>query len=160
MNPRETAETLTAIIEPPVEGAGYELVDLAYVREPHGWVVRVFIDGPHGVAHADCERVSRELSAVLDVHDVIPHAYTLEVSSPGLDRPLRTAAHFARFVGQKARVKLHHGVGGRRNFSGTIRAVSPSGTDVTLDVDGAAFVLPLADLERANLEYRFPKSGR
>ncbi len=160
MNPQQkTTETLMTILQPPVEGAGYELVDLAWKREQQGWVLRVFIDGPHGVGLADCERVSRELSAVLDVNDVIPHAYSLEVSSPGLDRPLRTAEHFARFVGQKARVRLHAGVGGRRNFSGTIRAVSPSG-EVVLDVDGAAFTLPLADLERANLEYQFPKSGR
>jgi ribosome maturation factor RimP len=159
MNPRETTtDTLRSILIPPVEGAGYELVDLHFKREQAGWVLRIFIDSPHGVGHADCERVSRELSAVLDVNDVISHAYTLEVSSPGLDRPLRTAEHFARFVGHKARVRLHQGVGGRRNFAGTIRGVTPSG-EVTLDVDGAAFTLPLADLERANLEFQFPKSG-
>ncbi len=164
MNPQDKiTETLTTILQPPVEGAGYELVDVSFKREPLGWVLRVFIDNPNGVGHSDCERVSRELSAVLDVHDVINHAYSLEVSSPGLDRPLRTAEHFARFVGQKAHVRLRgQGLGGRRNFAGTIRSVSPSpsGGDVTLDVDGATFTLPLADLERANLEYQFPKSGR
>jgi ribosome maturation factor RimP len=161
MNPQnKTTDTLATILRPPVEGAGYELVDLELKREPSGWVLRVFIDGANGVGLNDCERVSREISAVLDVNDVITHAYNLEVSSPGLDRPLRNAEHFARFVGQKARVRLRQGVGGRRNFAGTIRAVDPSGVDVTLEVDGAAFTLPLSDLERANLEYQFPKPGR
>src|SRR5215470_9149426 len=69
------ADTLRAVALPPIEGAGYELVDLIWVREPAGWVLRILIDAPGGIGHADCERVSRELSAVLDVNDVIPHAY-------------------------------------------------------------------------------------
>src|SRR5215470_11015447 len=151
------ADTLRAVALPPIEGAGYELVDLIWVREPAGWVLRILIDAPGGIGHADCERVSRELSAVLDVNDVIPHAYTLEVSSPGLNRPLRTADHFRRFVGQKARVRLHQGLSGRRNFAGTI--VSADAEHVTLDVDGTPFTLPVADVDRANLEYTFPSSS-
>ena len=105
-------QRLVAIVEPVCLGAGYDLVDLRLKSEQGGWVLRVFIDvhaaadqpldaewWKHGVDLADCERLSRELSAVLDVDDPIPHAYSLEVSSPGIDRPLRTAAHFAHFKG-------------------------------------------------------------
>src|SRR4029078_9067728 len=88
---------------------------------PTGWVVRLFIDsagdGRAPVSHADCERVSRDISAALDVSDVISHAYQLEVSSPGLDRPLRRERDFARFAGQNARIKLADGGAGRRQFS-------------------------------------------
>jgi ribosome maturation factor RimP len=149
-------ETLTTLLTPAVQGAGYELVDLQWKHEQGGWVLRVMIDKPVGsIGHDDCERVSREVSALLDVHDVIKPHYSLEVSSPGLDRPLRTPQHFARFIGQKARVRLQHGLDGRRNFAGTI--VDVGADTVTLDVDGAPFTLPLSDLEKANLEFQFPK---
>lgn len=157
--PHPLIDQIRAIVTPPVEGAGYELVDVEYVRDQGGWVLRVFIDRVDArISHDDCERVSRELSAVLDVNDVIPQAYSLEVSSPGLDRPLRTRAHFARFVGEVAKVRLREGVSGRRNFKGTIVAVGDGdpGT-VTMEVDKQRFVLPLADLEKANLEFRFDK---
>ena len=106
----------------------------------------------------DCERVSRELSAVLDVADVIPQAYSLEVSSPGLDRPLRTVEHFRRFRGEKAKVRLIAGVDGRRNFSGTIVAVpEESPPRIVMEVDGTEYTLPLDDLDRANLVYEFDR---
>src|SRR5262245_10603222 len=123
MNPK-LVDTLTPLLTPAVEGAGYELVELHWKHEPGGWVLRAMIDKPVGaIGHDDCERVSRELSASLDVNDVIPHHYSLEVSSPGLDRPLRTAQQFGRFLGQKARVRLHTGLSGRRNFAGIIVGV-------------------------------------
>jgi ribosome maturation factor RimP len=146
------AEKAREIVAPPIEGAGYEVVDVQWKHEPGGWVLRVFVDKPGGITHTDCERVSRELSAVLDVHDVIPHAYNLEVSSPGLERPLRTASHFRRFVGKRARVRLRQGVDGRRNYSGVIAGVDAEGRTVTLEVDGREHALPLDDLDRANLQ--------
>ena len=146
------------VVTPPTEAAGYEIVDLEWKREPVGWIVRVFIDHPRGITHDDCERISRELSAVLDVSDVIPHAYHLEVSSPGLNRPLRTLSHFRRHVGQKARVRLKQGVAGRRNYAGVIVKVDDEQGKVILEVDGSEHALPLADLEKANLEYQFEKS--
>lgn len=150
-------DKIRTVVAPAVEGAGYELVDVEWKREQQvGWVCRVFIDRTDGtkVSHTDCERVSRELSAVLDVNDVIPQAYSLEVSSPGLDRPLRSLEHFRRFVGQTARVRLREGLAGRRNFRGRIlEAVEPG--NVTIEVDGQKFVLPLADLDSANLAYDF-----
>ena len=151
-------DKIRQIVTAPTEAAGYELVKVEWKHEPGGWVVRIFIDQPEGfhggISHSDCERVSRELSAVLDVEDTIPHAYSLEVSSPGLDRPLVTPQHFRRFVGKRAKVRLQKGIEGRRNFSGTIVSVSDQGTEVTLDVDGRSYALPLEDLDSANLQYQ------
>ncbi len=104
--------------------------------------------------------MSREVSAVLDVNDVIPHHYSLEVSSPGLDRPLRTLAHFERFVGQKARIRLKgQGVDGRRNFSGPIKRVDVAAQAIMIDVDGKEFALPFSSLDKATLVYEFPRKS-
>ncbi len=149
---------LLVLVVPAVEAAGYELVDTQWKHEQPGWIVRLLIDKPGGVTHEDCERVSREVSVLLDVHDVVPHAYHLEVSSPGLDRPLRTEAHFRSFVGRRAKVKLHQGLDGRRNFTGIIVKVDPG--RVTLDVDGSEQALPLADLDKANLVPEFDMKAR
>jgi ribosome maturation factor RimP len=154
---KQLLEKVRDVVVPACEAVHYEVVDLEWKREQGSWILRIFIDNPlgGGISHDDCERVSRQVSAALDVHDVISHAYALEVSSPGLDRPLRTADHFRRFVGQKAKVRLRLGVEGRRNFSGAIVSVSEEGKAVTLSVDGKEWVLPLDDLDRANLEYQF-----
>lgn len=156
VNAKAITAKLLEIVEPVAADAGYELVDLAFVREGAGWVVRVFIDhlpghAPDGigVSFSDCEEMSRELSAVLDVEDPIPCAFTLEVSSPGLDRPLRTAAHFERFLGQVAKVRLSKGTGGRRNFKGTLVGVADD--IVTIEVDGVSYELPVADVDTARL---------
>jgi ribosome maturation factor RimP len=144
----------------PVEGAGYELVEVEWKREPGGWVVRLFVDRPEGGGFSldDCERVSRDVSAVLDVADVIPQAYSLEVSSPGLNRPLRTVDHFRRFRGEKAKVRLIAGVDGRRNFSGTIAGVPDDAPSrVVMEVDGKEYTLPIDDLDCANLVYEFDR---
>jgi ribosome maturation factor RimP len=152
---------INALVEPAIQAAGYELVEAQWVREQGGWIVRLLIDKPGGVGHDDCERVSREVSVLLDVHDIIPHHYSLEVSSPGLDRPLRTPAHFRRFLGQRAKVRLKAGVEGRRNFAGTI--VDADETSVRLEIDGKEQSLPLADLDRAHLVFelgKIPKEGK
>ena len=145
------------IAQPVCEDGGYELVDVRYVREQGGWIVRAFIDHPEGISFADCEQISRELSAVLDVEDPIPHGYNLEVSSPGLDRPLRTASHFRRFVGQAARVVLARDLDGRKRFKGMIVEVAPEAGDdgevtVTIEIDdGQRFALPVAEIATARL---------
>jgi ribosome maturation factor RimP len=115
----------------------------------------LFIDAPVGasvtVSHEDCARVSRDVSAALDVADVISHAYQLEVSSPGLDRPLRREGDFARFVGESARIKLSDegGVEGRRNFSGVIRSAKDG--RVEIECDGRSYQLPIDGIAKANL---------
>lgn len=158
-------QRLISIVEPVLESAGYELVDLRFLLDQGGWVLRVCVDLPIAddtdvtevpadrVDLSDCENLSRELSAVLDVDDPIPQAYSLEVSSPGIDRPLRTAKHFARFVGSDAKIQMAVGLvtasGERRNFRGILRGVD--GDKVAIEVDGQLFQLPLDDIEQAKL---------
>jgi ribosome maturation factor RimP len=149
---------LQSLAEPVVTGQGYELVDLEFKTEPGvGWVLRVFIDKPGtegGVGLEDCAQVSRELSAVLDVGDAIPHHYSLEVSSPGLNRPLKKESDFARFIGKKAKIRTSRPVGeSRRNFSGTL--VGVDGGKVKIDVGDQVCEVPVADVEKANLVYEF-----
>ena len=158
-------QRLIAIVEPVCKAAGYELVDLRFVLEQGGWTLRVAVDTPLD-EHTDpaeipservdlvaCENLSRELSAVLDVEDPIPQAFHLEVSSPGIDRPLRTAEHFRYFTGSEAKIQvaapLHLPSGERRNFKGILQGVE--GDQVVIACDGAAFHLPIDDIEHAKL---------
>jgi ribosome maturation factor RimP len=160
-------QRLISIVEPVCEAAGYELVDLRFVLEQGGWTLRVAVDlpldehtDPHEVPSdrvdlEDCENLSRELSAVLDVEDPIPQAFSLEVSSPGIDRPLRTAKHYTYFAGSEAKIQLqapvHVETGERRNFKGTLRGVEDDGKTVVIDCDGTEFRLPIDDIEHARL---------
>lgn len=150
---RKDIQDLWTLAEPYIRDAGFDLVEVQSGREPTGWVVRLFIDGPGEglvpVSHADCERVSRDVSAALDVADLIPHAYQLEVSSPGLDRPLRRERDFARFAGKSARIRLAEGVEGRRNFSGTIRGAQAG--LVEIECEGRSYQLPVEQVAKANL---------
>ena len=152
---RKELKDLWLLTEPYVRDAGFDLIEVTFGREASGWVLRLFIDAPVGasvtVSHEDCARVSRDVSAALDVADSIPHAYQLEVSSPGLDRPLRREGDFARFVGENARVKMSDegGVDGRRNFSGTIRGAKDG--RVEIECDGRSYQLPIDGIAKANL---------
>jgi ribosome maturation factor RimP len=156
MKPVDVHKLLT-LAEPVVTGQGYELVDLEFKNELGAWILRVFIDNPKadgGVGLEDCAQVSRELSAVLDVDDVIPMHYSLEVSSPGLNRPLRKESDFARFVGKKAKIRTSRPVGeSRRNFSGTL--VEVVGGKVKIDVGDQVCEVPIDAVEKANLVYEF-----
>jgi len=152
MSKREnpTISKLIEIAAPVVTGAGYDLVDIEYRREQVGWVVRVYVDGAGGISFDDCERISRELGPVFDVADPIPQAYSLEVSSPGLDRPLRTPDHFRRCIGSVAKLVLERGIEGRRKFKGELVAVEDDAT-VVINVDGQVFRLPVGDIDSAKL---------
>jgi ribosome maturation factor RimP len=140
------------LAEPVVRRHGCELVDTTFRREGSGWVLRLFIDRSGGVGVDLCAEVSRDLSAELDVADLIEHPYTLEVSSPGLDRPLKRAADFQRFCGRAVKVRTRDPVGGRRNFAGRIAEVGEDGATVTLEVDGTSTTIPIAAIARANLK--------
>jgi ribosome maturation factor RimP len=158
-------QRLIQIIEPVLEAAGFELVDVRFLLEQGGWVLRVQVDVPlHEVTDitevpservdlADCENLSRELSAVLDVEDPVPQAYHLEVGSPGIDRPLRTAAHFAHFAGSEAKIQLHAPIhtetGERKNFKGVLKGVIDDKVEIVCD--GHAFQLPIVDIDHAKL---------
>ena len=147
-------EKLIALCEPLLGQLGYELVDLEFAPGRSHAVVRVFIDRPEGAGIEDCERVSHELSALMDVEDPVPSAYTLEVSSPGLDRVLRTPAHFQRFAGERVWVELKVARDGRRRYTGRLEAVGPRG--IELSVDGAMVGLEFAEIGRARLAPQWP----
>ena len=144
-----TGEELTRLLEPAVERLGYELSDLELRIGGKDGVIRVFIDKPEGVGLADCETVSRQLSAVLDVEDPVPGHYVLEVSSPGLDRKLTKPEHFQRYVGQDVRIRLRSPVEGRRNFRGRLMVAGEGNIEV--EVDGQSHNLPMATIESARL---------
>ena len=140
---------LIKLLEPTVERLGYELCDLELKLGGRDGMVRVFIDKDGGVDIDDCEAVSRQVSAILDVEDPLPGNYTLEVSSPGLDRALTKPAHFQRFMGEDIRVKLRFPLDGRRNFKGALKSVNEENIEV--EVDGESHSLPLATIESARL---------
>ncbi len=147
--PATLRERLIALIEPLIGRLGYELVELEHSAGRGSAVVRLFIDSPEGVGLADCERVSREVSALLDVEDPMPTAYTLEVSSPGFDRVLRTPAHFARFVGARVAVELSVPREGRRRYTGTLLSADEAG--IALEVDGARVAMLFSEIGKARL---------
>lgn len=142
-------ERLIALMEPVIGRLGYELVELEHSAGRTSALVRLYIDRPEGVGLDDCERVSREISALLDVEDPIPTAYTLEVSSPGLDRVLRTGAHFARFVGSRVSVELKVPRDGRRRYTGILVAADAAG--IVLEVDRQKVEMGLQEIARARL---------
>jgi ribosome maturation factor RimP len=142
-------ERLIVLIEPLLGRLGYELVELEYAAGRSSAVVRLFIDRPEGISIEDCEKVSRETAALLDVEDPIPTAYTLEVSSPGFDRVLRTPAHFARFVGERVFVELRAPRAGRRRYTGTLLTVNDSG--ITVEVDKQQVEVPFGEIGKARL---------
>lgn len=152
-------ERLIALIEPLLDQLGYELVDLEYAAGRAHALVRVFIDRAAGVGLEDCEHVSHEVSALLDVEDPVPTAYSLEVSSPGLDRVLRTPAHFARFAGKRLKIELLGSREGRRHYTGMLVATDDTG--VQLEVDGQVVRFAYAEIGRARLVPEWPQvAGR
>jgi ribosome maturation factor RimP len=148
---------LRKLLEPGVSAMGFELVDVELAGGQHHSTLRVYIDGPAGVNVDDCARVSRQLSALLDVEDPLPGQYTLEVSSPGLDRPLVKPEDFKRFVGETIKVKMHEPLQGRKNFSG--RLVDVAADHVVVEVDKEHYDLAFEGMDRARLVPRFRTSG-
>lgn len=142
------AEQLHALLAPSVEALGYELWGLEYIQG-RGAVLRLYIDSDNGITVDDCAAVSHQVSGVLDVEDPISGEYTLEVSSPGMDRPLFTPEQWQRYIGEKAQVRLLAPVKNRRKLTAEISAVS--GDTLSLVVDGEAVDVPFAQVDRASL---------
>jgi len=141
---------LTELVRSAVVALGYELVGVEYLSQStSGHLLRVYIDSNQGVGLQDCERVSHQVSGVLEVEDPIRGEYALEVSSPGLDRPLFERAHFEQFAGQRARVKMNSVLGGRSNYRGVILEID--GEDLMMQVEGESVRLPLAQISTARL---------
>jgi ribosome maturation factor RimP len=149
-------DRVVALLEPLIEGLGYELVHVELHGQGPGSLLRLYIDKENGIDLGDCERVSREVSAALDVADPIQSSYRLEVSSPGMDRPLAKPEHYRRFAGRMAKLQTQLPVDGRRRFSGQLKGLDQD--DVLMDVDGRLFRLPLAQIERARLVPEFDKN--
>ncbi len=141
-------QQLIELLEPPLEALGYELVDLE-TRTSGDGLLRIYIDSETGIDLEDCERVSHQISAVLDVEDPLPGRYALEVSSPGINRPLRKREHFERHRDEVVKVRLERARDGRRNFKG--RLVSVSDDEIVVEIDTERFELALADVQSAQL---------
>ncbi len=144
-------DKLIGLLAPVVTALGYELLEVEWSSAGRNSLLRVYIDRNDGagIGLDDCERASRSIGAVLEADDPIRDAYRLEVSSPGFDRPLRTAEHFARFAGSEARIELAVPIDGRRRFRGRLGPVE--GGDVTIEVDRKVWKLPLAGISKARL---------
>lgn len=145
-----TNEELSQLLEPAIADLGLELVGIEFSPNAGGSLLRVYIDeSVRGVTIDDCERASREISALLDVNDPVAGRYTLEVSSPGLERPLFTQAHFERYAGEQVKVSVNLPIDGRRRFQGRIAAVD--GDRVTIEQDGKPVEIAHANIAKARL---------
>ncbi|WJV63153.1 ribosome maturation factor RimP [Pectobacteriaceae bacterium CE70] len=145
-------QKLTEMISAPVEALGYELVGIEFIRGRQS-TLRIYIDSDDGITVDDCADVSHQVSAVLDVEDPISVAYNLEVSSPGLDRPLFTADHYVHFIGEEVIVVLRMAVQNRRKWQGVIKSVE--GEMISVTVEGKDEVFALSNIQKANLVPHF-----
>ena len=148
-------DELMRLLEPSVEALGYELVDLEFAGAGRSAVLRIYIDRPAGAGSAgitvdDCAQVSHAVSEILDSDDPIKGHYSLEISSPGLDRVLRRKEHFERFVGERVSVELKLPLDGRRRFAGALLAVTAE--EIAVEVDGREYRLPLERIQKARLK--------
>ncbi|NWF53849.1 MAG: ribosome maturation factor RimP [Syntrophaceae bacterium] len=153
MKSEKLLQEVREVVEPILQSQGYELVDLEYQRESRGWVLRIYMDREGGITLDDCTGVSHEVGAVLEVKDVIPNAYILEVSSPGLTRPLKKPEDYRRFRDQLVKIKLFQPLDGRKNFKGKLLGLEDE--TVRVEVDGKVFAIPLPSIAKANLEIDF-----
>jgi ribosome maturation factor RimP len=147
---RETERIVSEILEPIVTSQGMELIDVEYKREPRGWVLRIYIDKQGGVSLDDCVSVSNEVGTVLDVEDVLQSPYTLEISSPGLNRVLKKEEDFERFKDKLVRIRTREAIGQRKNFRG--RLLGCVNRLVQIEVGGQVFRITLSNVAKANLE--------
>lgn len=149
---KNAAEQIAELIAPTVEALGLELWGIELQQQGKYSLLRIYIENREdGVSIEDCEKVSRQVSALLDVEDPISGEYTLEVSSPGMDRPLFTAEQFGLYVGETVNIRLRTAMQGRRKFKGVIERVNEGVVDLL--VDGESVAIQLTDLDKANIDY-------
>jgi len=144
---------LLQLLEPVVTALGYDLWGFEYLSSGRHSTLRVYIERPEGILVEDCERVSRQISSVMDVEDPIQGEYTLEVSSPGMDRPLYTADQYARFAGEEINVRLKVPYEGRRKYKG--RLVGVEGDEVVMAVENHEYLFPIDTIDKANVVPHF-----
>ena len=150
---------IEALVEPVLDEMGIELVDLEYFSGQGRRVLRVYADRPTGITLDDCAMVSREIGHLLDVSDLLQHQYVLEVSSPGLNRPLKTAKDFLRVVGQRIKVQTTAPLKGRRNFSGVLQSVQIQNGVLEIDLDDTVVQILMGSIRKANLVFDFHNQG-
>lgn len=141
------------LIEPILNGMKFELVDVEYLSDRGRWVLRIYVDKDGGVTLDDCAMISGELGDLIDIKNFVEHEYVLEVSSPGLDRPLKKEADFVRVIGKKIKVKTKAPVNGRRNFTGNLKDCREQ--KLVIEYEGGLIALGWTDIEKANLVYEF-----
>ncbi len=139
------------LLEPVIAAQGMEILEIEYRRESVGWVLRIFLDGERGITVEDCAEVSRTTGDLLDVSDLIHIPYNLEVSSPGIDRPLRKLDHFQKHIGDIIEVRTISPIQNRRNFKGELKQASFEG--VVIDCEAGSYSIPMSVIERARLLY-------
>jgi ribosome maturation factor RimP len=154
------AERVEAVARRVTDGRGFELTDVEVKRDKNGYLVRIYVDKEGGIGLEELQSVSEEVSAILDAEDPIPSAYTLEVSSPGLDRPLKTEADYKRFVGKLVKLSSYEPVDGRRHWLGRLMSFEDGVVTVTLEKEGGLSAsIPLHKLSHGRLEVEFPRHG-
>jgi len=147
----KSQDKLTQLLKPAVEALDFELVGIEHLPMGKHSVLRVYIDSVDGITVDDCSRVSHQVSGVLDVEEPINGAFTLEVSSPGIDRPLFSLDHFEKFIGSKVKLKLHHAVEGKRKITGVIEAVENEEVVIRERDTESSFQLEIDDIDKANI---------
>jgi ribosome maturation factor RimP len=143
------------LFEPVVVGMGFELVEIEHQPHPQHGVLRIYIDKEEGIQLEDCSAVSRQISALLDVEDPITGRFNLEVSSPGLDRPLRRVEDFQRFSGEVVKIKTAMAIEGQRNFKGRLQGVEDD--QVIIECENKKVCLPIMAIDKARLVPDFDK---
>lgn len=145
-------QSVQDLIEPAVIALGFELWGVQLLSQGRHSTLRVFIDGPEGINVEDCAAVSHQVSGILDVEDPIKSQYTLEVSSPGIERPLFTLAQYQRYIGEEISVRLRVPFEGRRKVSGLLTAIEAD--DIVLRVNDEEYLLPFDTIDRANIVFK------
>jgi ribosome maturation factor RimP len=148
-------DKITALIQPSIEDLGYELVGTEYIASGKHSILRVFIDTDNGIMLEDCEQVSHQLSAIFDVEDPITNPYNLEVSSPGVERPLFNIKHYQRFLGHDIKLRTARSINGQRKFKGSIGSVSEAQNNIELITHLGAVTLDIDLIEKAHLVVDF-----
>ena len=144
---------VTRLIEPVLVETGFELVDVEYLSEHGRMVLRIYVDKAGGITLDECARISREVGDLIDIKNFIQHEYVLEVSSPGLNRPLKKEKDFLRAIGKKVKIRMTVPVNGRRRFTGLLKKIEDR--NLYLEIDDQLFVLPQQGIEKANLVFEF-----
>jgi len=144
---------LQQMLEPVAESMGFELWGIEFVSQGKDSILRIYIDGKEGVSVDDCALMSHQASGILDVEDTIPGVYTLEVSSPGLDRLLFKLEHYQAYIGAIVKIKLRMPFDGRRNFKGQLKGVEED--DIVVEVDNEEYLLPLDYIDKAQIEPQY-----